>query len=408
MISADTPEDSGQTAQELPKRAKVTVDFTHHHATRRRRSASAPRAEVRLCFATRLNPTIPKMEADYPWTRDPLIVNAPMRLIALAPLAVAVSQAGGFGFLAAGTDVKDLKTELQRAKDLLQKGPIKGSDQDVLPIGVGFINWGITLDTVLEALREHIPAAVWFFAPKRNQDLIEWTKTIGKMSKGKTKVWIQIGTVADALQVARECKPDVLVVQGTDAGGHGLAQAAGVVSLLPEVADALKEVGMARIPLIAAGGIVEGRGTTACLAIGASGVVMGTRFLASSEANIAKGYQDDVLRARDGGSSTVRTSVYDQLRGTTGWPSRYNGRGIINQSFVDAQHGKNTDENKKMYDEALKKGDEGWGESGRLTAYAGSGVGLIKEVKSARQIVLEVRRDAIEILSKISKASSRL
>jgi len=331
-----------------------------------------------------------------------------MRLIALAPLAVAVSQAGGFGFLAAGTDVKDLKDQLQKANYLLQEAPVKGSSPDVLPIGVGFINWGISLDTVLEALKEHMPAAVWFFAPKRNEDLVEWTNKIREVSEGKTKVWIQIGTVADALQVARECKPDVLVVQGADAGGHGLAQGAGIVSLLPEVTDALKEVGLGRIPLIATGGVVEGRGTAACLALGARGVVMGTRFLASTEANIAKGYQDDILRTRDGGMSTIRTSVYDQLRGTTAWPGRYNGRGIINQSFSDAQNGKSTNENKKMYDEALRKGDKGWGEGGRLTAYAGSGVGLVKQVKSARDIVLEVRQDAIEILSKISKASSKL
>lgn len=342
------------------------------------------------------------------WTRDPLVVNGPMRLIALAPLAVAVSQAGGIGFLAAGTDVKDLKTELQRAHDLLQEGPIDGVDSDVLPIGVGFINWGINLDTVLEALKKHMPAAVWFFAPKRNEDLIEWTMKMREVSQGKTKVWIQIGTVTDALQVALECKPDVLVVQGSDAGGHGLARNAGIVSLLPEVADALKEAGMGKIPLVAAGGIVEGRGVAACLALGASGVVMGTRFLACTEANITKGYQDDVLRTQDGGSSTVRTILYDQLRGTLGWPGKYDGRGILNRSFSDAQKGTSIDDNQKMYGEALKKGDEGWGKEGRLTAYAGSGVGLVKEVKSARDIVSEVRRDAIQILSRISEVSSKL
>lgn len=345
------------------------------------------------------------MNERYPWTRDPLVVSAPMRLIALAPLAVAVSQAGGLGFLAAGTDVKELKTELQRASDLLKKDPIKEADPEVLPIGVGFINWGVSLDTALEALEEHMPAAVWFFAPKHNDDLIEWTAKIREASKGKTKVWIQVGTVSDALEVAQNCTPDVLVVQGADAGGHGLAQSAGLISLLPEVAHALKDVGISEISLIAAGGIVEGKGTAACLALGASGVAMGTRFLACTEANIAEGYQNHVLRTRDGGSSTVRTSVYDQLRGTTGWPGKYDGRGIINESFLDAQKGQHIDENKKLHDEALRKGDEGWGENGRLTAYAGSGIGLVKEVKPARVIVLEVREHTVEVLSKISKTS---
>ncbi|KAK4696614.1 hypothetical protein P7C71_g1330, partial [Lecanoromycetidae sp. Uapishka_2] len=110
-----------------------------------------------------------------------------MRLIALAPLAVAVSKAGGIGFLAAGTDVEDLKSELQKAKHLLRKVSFKGVDPDVLPIGVGFINWGVSLDTALEALKDHIPVAVWFFAPKRNEDLVEWTRKIRELSKGRTK-----------------------------------------------------------------------------------------------------------------------------------------------------------------------------------------------------------------------------
>lgn len=187
------------------------------------------------------------------------------------------------------------------------------------------------------------------------------------MSKGKTKIWVQIGTVTDAIEVARSCHPDVLVVQGADAGGHGLAQGAGIMSLLPEVADSLRSIGMKSIPLVAAGGIVEGRGTPACLALGGHGVVMGTRFLASKEANIAKGYQDDVLRTNDGGRNTVRTSVYDTLRGTD-WPRQYNGRGIINHSYLDAQKGMVMDENKRLYQEALQKGDLEWGQSGRVTA----------------------------------------
>jgi len=350
----------------------------------------------------------PSMRSAYSWTSSPLVANAPMRLIALAPLAVGVSQAGGLGFIAAGTDDRHLKNELQRVADMLERSPIEGTPPDVLPIGIGFITWGVKLHTVLEAFSNHIPAAAWLFAPNKNEDLVEWTQKIRACSRGKTKIWIQIGSVSDALQVAKICHPDILVVQGADAGGHGLAQGAGIISLLPEVADALEEGGLNDISLVAAGGIVEGRGTAACLALGASGVVLGTRFLASCEANIAKGYQNDVLRASDGGLNTVRTSVYDQLRGTTGWPSRFNGRSIINQSFLDAQNGQSTAENKRLYEMALRKGDQGWGTYGRLTAYAGAGVGLVKEVKSAPVIVDEVRRDAIKVLSRFSTVASKL
>ena len=348
------------------------------------------------------------LQAVYPWIQEPLIVNAPMRLIALAPLAASVTRAGGFGFLAAGTNVSELKNELRRASDLFKTSPIKHASSDVLPIGVGIINWGVEIETVTAAFAEHLPAAVWFFAPRQNQDLVNWTNSIREMSKRKTKVWVQIGTVADAVEIAKLCQPDILVVQGSDAGGHGLAQSAGIVSLLPEVADALQQIGMGCIRLLAAGGIVEGRGAAACLALGAAGVVMGTRFLASHEACIAKGYQEDVIKARDGGVCTIRTTVYDHLRGTTGWPNKYNGRGVVNQSFVDAKNGMDVDENKRLYDEAIMKGDDGWRERGRLTVYAGSGVGLVEKVMLAEDIIKEVRTKAAQILFQYPAASSKL
>ena len=316
-----------------------------------------------------------------------------MRLIALAPLAAAVSRAGGVGFLAAGNDLKDLDTNMKHAANLLDQSPIPGADGQTLPIGIGFINWGADIELALKAIEKYIPAAVWFFAPKNNADLEEWARRTREVSKGKTRIWIQIGTVSDALELGRSCKPDVLVVQGFDAGGHGLERGAGIISLLPEVADAMRSAGLESIQLIAAGGIMDGRGVSACLALGADGVSLGTRFLACDEAHIAKGYQDEVIRASDGGVTTVRSKVYDTLRDTTGWPKHIGGRGIINQSFHDAQDGYVTDENKKLHAEALKRGDAGWGLDGRLTTYAGTGIGLVTKVMPARAILEEITNE---------------
>ena len=327
----------------------------------------------------------------YPWAYRPLIASAPMRLIALAPLAVAVSRAGGVGFLAAGNDVKDLDTNLKEAVHLLEESPIPGAEAQTLPIGIGFINWGADIELALKAIEKHVPAAVWFFAPRKNADLEEWTKRTREVSKGRTRIWIQIGTVSDALELGRMCKPDVFVVQGSDAGGHGLERGAGIISLLPEVADAMNSAGLVSIQLIGAGGIMDGRGVNACLALGADGVSLGTRFLACDEAHIAKGYQDEVIRASDGGVTTVRSKVYDTLRGTTEWPERFGGRGIINRSFHDAQDGHVTDENKTLHAEALKRGDAGWGLDGRLSTYAGTGIGLVKQVMPASAILDEIR-----------------
>ena len=348
------------------------------------------------------------LQKDYPWTKAPIIIGAPMRLISLAPLAVAISKAGGLGFIGAGTDVQDLEAELQEASQLLERTPIEGASPSTLPVGVGFINWGADLEASIQAVGKFRPAAVWLFAPFQNEDLVQWTRRSREVTEGATKVWIQVGSVQDGLEVARLCQPDVIIVQGSDAGGHGLDRGAGIINLFPETSDAIREAGFRDISLVAAGGIVEGRGVAACLALGAEGVVMGTRFLASTEAKIAKGYQDAVLRTADGGVNTVRSKVYDTLRGTTGWPDWIGGRGIINQSFLDAKDGHVTEENKKAYAEALKQGDQGWAEHGRLTAYAGTGVGLINRVQPAREILDEVRRQVEEIRSGLSRRQSRL
>ena len=344
----------------------------------------------------------------YPWVIEPLIACAPMRLIALSPLAVAVSRAGGIGFLAAGSDLSDLQDHLEEATCLIKHLPVPGARRETLPIGIGFLNWGADLNKAVEAIRKYIPAAAWFFAPSKNDDPALWTQQIREASGAKTKIWIQIETVADAVEISRLCKPDVLVVQGNDAGGHGLGRGAEIVSLLPEVADALKEQGLGYITLVAAGGIVEGRGTAACLALGAGGVVMGTRFLACTEARIDKGYQDEVLRARDGGVNTVRSQVYDTLRGTTNWPGHYNGRGIINQSYLDAKNGQVTEENRRLYAEAMKTGNDGWGPQGRMTTYAGTGVGLIHESKNAEAILEEVRRDVKRIQHRVQQSKAHI
>ncbi|KAK5144113.1 hypothetical protein LTR04_001676, partial [Oleoguttula sp. CCFEE 6159] len=132
------------------------------------------------------------LRQDYPWVRLPLIACAPMRLIALGPLAVEVSRAGGIGFIGAGSDTASLSTHLKKAHSLLSANPLPSrSSPSVLPIGVGFLNWGADLPTALAALKEHTPAAVWFFAPRKHSDLVEWTQKVRAATGGKTKVWIQ-------------------------------------------------------------------------------------------------------------------------------------------------------------------------------------------------------------------------
>ena len=216
----------------------------------------------------------------------------------MARLAVAVSRAGGLGFVAGGSDLSGLEKDMDEAAGLLKSSPIKSRD-GVLPVGVGFQNWGSDMDQAIPVIKKHPPAAVWFFAPYQLSDLLPWAKEMRAATNGKTKIWVQVGTVAEAIEAAKTTKPDVIVLQGSDAGGHGLEQRASIISLLPEVSDAFAKAGI-EIPLIAAGGISDKRGAAAALTLGASGVALGTRFLASKEATIAKGYQTEILRVSDG------------------------------------------------------------------------------------------------------------
>ncbi|CZT18211.1 related to FMN-dependent 2-nitropropane dioxygenase [Ramularia collo-cygni] len=349
-----------------------------------------------------------QLKKDYPWTKAPLVSCGPMRLIALASLAAEISRAGGLGFVGAGSDVSTLDSILTEVKQMQSTAQVLKDVKDVLPVGVGFLLWAgeKLLNEALPLLEKYKPAAVWLFAPSETQQFVQWTEEVRRVTDGKTKIWIQIGTVAEALEVTQTCQPDVLVVQGQDAGGHGLEKAAGLVPLLPEVDDELSALcstkNLRKPVLIAGGGIMDGRGAAAAIALGAAGVTMGTRYLAAPEANIAKGYRDAVLHASDGGVWTKRVKLYDTLRGTRDWPERYGGRGVLNESFFDAEKGMSAEENQKLYDEAMKKGDEGWGEKARLATYAGAGVGLMKNVKSAARITDEVREDAKRILKQAS------
>jgi len=326
-----------------------------------------------------------------------------MRLIALSKLACEVSNAGGLGFIGAGSDVSTLESELEKSKASLAVESSNGT----LSVGVGFLLWAgdKLLQEALPLIERFKPAAAWLFAPDHQAQLARWTIETRRVSPA-TKVWIQVGTVADATSCVQTCHPDVLVVQGTDAGGHGLENCAGLLTLLPEVDDAISALpsDTPRPTLIAAGGIIDGRALAATLALGAQGAVLGTRYLACPEANIAKGYRDAVLSASDGGINTARGKLYDTLRGTTDWPAHYGGRSVLNASWHDAAQGMSVGENKRLYDDALKMGDEGWGEKARLTTYAGTGVGLVKKVQPAAEVTREVREESIKLLK--SRASN--
>ncbi|KAK3115194.1 hypothetical protein LTR53_005698 [Teratosphaeriaceae sp. CCFEE 6253] len=328
-----------------------------------------------------------------PWTQSPLIINAPMGGHAGAALAIAVTKAGGHGQIGAVADMNDLASHLARVEQALPRY------NGLLPIGVGLLPFIIDLDDALPVLEKYKPAVVWLFAAKELADYAVCAAQIRRVIPG-VQIWVQVGSVAAALAVAEDCKPDVMCVQGLDAGGHGFEKGAGIVSLFPEVADALTTAGHDSTPLVAAGGIADGRGAAAAFALGAQGVVMGTRFLSAPETQLHPIYRKAVLAAHDGGQTTVRAKLFDELRGPNMWPLSYDGRSIVMESWIEHADGSGIEEIRRLHAEAGKAEDGGYGVDGRgrTAMWAGTGVGLVRKEQPAAEIVEEVRRQVVEVL----------
>lgn len=339
---------------------------------------------------------------NFTWMTKPFIIGAPMRIMSGPRLACAISQGGGLGFIGPGASPDDSLSDLAAAKASLASSPLTSvSDDSMLPVGIGFQIWNGDIVSATRAVQEHRPCAAWLFAPRNGQDeLDEWASHLRAASPG-IQIWLQIGTLQEALEAAKSSsRPDVIVVQGAEVGGHGIAQGSlGLMTMFPEIADAVRSFD---IPLFAAGGIADGRGIAAALSLGAAGVVLGTRFLASTEARIQDGYRKEIVRASDGATNTVRTTLYNQLRGTKGWPEQYSPRGIVNDSWHDHRAGVGFEKLKELHDEALRAGDSEWGPQGRLATYAGAAVGLIHDVQPAEQLVRSLQAEARAIIKDLS------
>lgn len=169
--------------------------------------------------------------------------------------------------LAAGSaDLKKLDADLEEARQLLQDA------SNPLKVGAGFVTGhgsiGHFQETALPILKKHRPAAVWLFAPdgdvKPHKAMISAIKSLEQ----PPKVFVQVGNVESAREAAQD-GADVLVVQGVDAGGHQFRRGAGIISFVPEVSLMLqREFPQSNIGIVAAGGIANGKGVAAALALG--------------------------------------------------------------------------------------------------------------------------------------------
>lgn len=134
--------------------------------------------------------------------------------IAVAELAIAVTKAGGLGQIGAVNDLKDLEVQLQKVDAALSR------HNGLLPIGLGLLTFAMDLEATLPFVEKYKPAVVWLFAEHDFNDYAVWAERLRKVSS-ESQIWIQHGSVEGAVEIARRARPDVLSMQGSDAGGHG-------------------------------------------------------------------------------------------------------------------------------------------------------------------------------------------
>lgn len=301
------------------------------------------------------------------------ILLAPMGSAAGGKLAAAVTNAGGLGLVGSGyADVGAIRKELTEA----------GNTR----VGIGFILWALeqnpsALDVALDAK----PAAVMlsFGNP---------TPFTGRIRDAGCKIICQVQTLAQAKQAA-DAEADIIIAQGRDAGGHA-GMTRGTMGFVPAVVDAV-----APIPVVAAGGIADGRGLAAALALGAAGVSMGTRFTASRESLWDQAMKAATVTA--GGDQTQQTRVFDVVRGAA-WPEIYPGRALHN-AFAKRWQGQEDVLAADQQQQEKQYLATGLDDFDTRVVWAGEGVDLINDIPTAQQIIERIVAQAVETLTLGSK-----
>jgi nitronate monooxygenase len=228
------------------------------------------------------------------------VILAPMAGVSGGALAGAVSNGGGLGLIGGGYGDADwLKREFDAAGDSR--------------IGVGFVTWSVALQPhLLDLALDRNPAALML-------SFGNFKPFLRQIRDAQAKLIVQVQTLDQAREAA-DAGVDAIVAQGTEAGGHGGARA--TLPFVPAVVDIAQG-----IPVIAAGGIADGRGLAAALALGASGALCGTTFFASDESLASDTAKQAAVRGS--GDDTERSSVFDMARDLD-WPSGWNLRTMRN------------------------------------------------------------------------------
>jgi len=294
------------------------------------------------------------------------ILLAGMGGVSMAPLVAAVSNAGGLGVMsAANLSPDDLRDEIRKTKALTRKpfavdllAPLPQMIVPYLPV---LYDEGVQIFVAGLAVPE---------------------KHMAEMKSHGLRIMVMCGKVKHALR-AESAGADVVAAQGTEAGGH--TGEIGTLALVPQVVDAVK------IPVIAAGGIVDGRGVVAALALGAQGVVIGTRFIATPEATAARQYREALVHAEQ--DETIRTRTY------SGKPLR-----ALKNPYI-SEHESDPSKMHPFPEQLMISSQRNvmayWNpeaDPGRTCFPAGQGVGAFREIKPAGDVLREIVAQADAVL----------
>jgi nitronate monooxygenase len=300
------------------------------------------------------------------------IMLAPMDVIAGARLTSAVSAAGGFGILGGGYG--------DRAWLEQETAKLRGVSA---PFGIGFITWSLAKRSELLDIALNVgPRAVMlsFGDPKPFAPRI---KSAGAL------LICQVQN-EDMARQALDAGADILIAQGTEAGGHGASRT--TIDIVPAIVD----LAAGRVPVAAAGGIGDGRGLAAMMMLGASGVLLGTRFYASQECDGAEEAKRRICAATSGNS--VRSIIFDLSRNNV-WPAPFNGRCLIND-HARRWMGHEVELLQNVSAVAAEYAAAKAADNFDIAAVsAGEAVGLIHDIPPAAEIIDRIVTEADQILS---------
>ncbi|WP_300279844.1 enoyl-[acyl-carrier-protein] reductase FabK [Peptacetobacter sp.] len=294
------------------------------------------------------------------------IIQGGMAWVADANLASAVSEAGGFGIIGTGSATADIvREEIRKCKKMTDK-----------PFGVNVMLMSPNVESVIEVIIEEKPKAITTGAGNP-------AKYMEKLKKAGIKVIPVVPTIALAKRMEK-LGADAIIAEGTEAGGH-IGELTTMV-LIPQISDEVK------IPVIAAGGIANGKGMAASFALGAQGVQIGTRFICSKECNIHENYKQAVLSAKD------RDAIVTGR--TTGHPVRTLKNKFSKEYLKMEKEGASSEELDRLGAGSLRLAViDGDLEKGSFMA--GQSASMIKEIKSCKEIIEEIVKESSNIMKEI-------